>query len=83
MVDFYADWCPPCRNIAPKYAEHSEVVKEYATLVKVNGDKNTESKNACKIEAYPTFIFYKKGEKLHEFAGADFEELKKKIEEYK
>ena len=43
VVDFTAAWCPPCQMIAPKYAELAEVVKDYATLVKVDVDANAET----------------------------------------
>jgi len=83
LVDFTAAWCPPCQMIAPKFAEHAETVKEYATLVKVDVDENADTSAACGINCMPTFQFYKGGEKIHEIQGADWEGLKAKIEELK
>merc|ERR1711959_730941 len=83
VVDFTASWCPPCQMIAPKFAEHAETVAEYAVLVKVDVDENSETSQACGISCMPTFQFYKSGAKVHEIQGADFEGLKAKIEELK
>ena len=83
VVDFTASWCPPCQMIAPKFAELSEQVADYATLVKVDVDENGETSTACGINCMPTFQFYKNGNKVHEIQGADFEGLKSKIEELK
>ena len=83
VVDFTATWCPPCQMIAPKFAELSETVKDYATLVKVDVDANKETSEAVGISCMPTFQFYKGGSKVHEIQGADFEAIKAKIEELK
>lgn len=83
VVDFTATWCPPCQMIAPKFAEHEAIVKDYAELVKVDVDTNEETAQACGIEAMPTFQFYKGGEKVHQIRGADWEGVKAKIEELK
>ena len=83
VVDFTATWCPPCRAIAPKFAELSEKVEGYATLVKVDVDENSATASAAGIQCMPTFQFYKDGEKIYQLEGADFETLAKKIEELK
>ena len=79
-MDFTASWCPPCQAIAPKFAEHAEVVKNYAILVKCDVDDNAETAEACEISCMPTFQFYKGGQKVHEIQGANFEGLKNAIE---
>merc|ERR1711912_78548 len=83
VVDFTASWCPPCQMIKPKFEEHAGVVADYAVLVKVDVDENSETSQAVGITCMPTFQFYKGGNKVHEIQGADFEGLKAKIEELK
>ena len=55
VVDFTATWCPPCQMIAPKFAEHADVVKDYAELVKVDVDENSDTAQDCGITCMPTF----------------------------
>ncbi|KAG8411630.1 hypothetical protein J3458_015692 [Metarhizium acridum] len=64
VVDFYADWCPPCRAIAPKF---SKLADEYASkgqlaFAKVNVDHCKGVAKHYKITAMPTFLFFKDGE---------------------
>ena len=60
IVDFSADWCGPCRNIAPLF---DELAKMYADIqfVKVNVDELPDVSCAAKVRAMPTFILYKGG----------------------
>ena len=83
VVDFTASWCPPCQQIKPKFAEHAVTVADYATLVKVDIDENTETKEANEIESMPTFIFFRNGEQLDKIVGADWDAVVEKIEELK
>lgn len=61
VVDFYADWCGPCRIIAPIMEQLS---KEYAgrvKFVKINTDENQELVNQFGIMSIPTVMFFSKG----------------------
>jgi len=53
VVDFYADWCGPCKRIAPYL--HNEVHKKGVALAKVNVDVNQEASAKYGIQAMPTF----------------------------
>lgn len=50
VVDFTATWCPPCQSIKPMYQEWATKVADHATLVTVDVDVNTETKEAFEIE---------------------------------
>ena len=83
VVDFTAAWCPPCQMIAPKFLELAEQCEEFATLVKVDVDKNKETAEACNIQAMPTFKFYKDQVEIDEVKGANKALLEEKIMQYK
>lgn len=78
VVDFYATWCGPCKEIAPFLDELSNKHTN-VTFIKVNVDKN---KGLCeRIESFPTFEFYENGRKTTTFPGASKDFLKQKLQE--
>jgi len=74
VIDFYADWCGPCKRLAPsleKLAAQKTTVRFY----KVNVDINEETAREQNIEAMPTILFFKDGKKIHQVVGADFAKI--------
>merc|ERR1712170_140821 len=73
FVDFYADWCGPCKGMAPAYKELSELVEKLDNrikVVKINADKNHNTKNKQEIKYYPTLRLYNnKNDKYVAYAG--------------
>ncbi|TGJ82322.1 hypothetical protein E0Z10_g6446 [Xylaria hypoxylon] len=63
-VDFYADWCPPCRAIAPVFSQlaDSHAVKGQLAFAKVNVDHVKDVAGEYGVSAMPTFVFFRKGE---------------------
>ncbi len=57
IVDFYADWCGPCKSIAPVLEELSEQYKEQLVIYKVDTDKETELSSLFAIQSIPTLLF--------------------------
>ena len=69
LVDFYADWCGPCKMMAPVLEELSGEVKGKARIIKVDVDKNPKVSVKYKIQSIPTMMLFKKGEVLWRHAG--------------
>lgn len=65
-VDFYADWCPPCKAIAPVFeslaAKHS--IPGVLAFAKVNVDHVQDVAAAYRVSAMPTFLFFKEGKQV-------------------
>ncbi|KAI0534879.1 thioredoxin-like protein [Xylaria digitata] len=62
-VDFYADWCPPCRAIAPVFSQlaDSHAAKGQLAFAKVNVDHVKDVAGEFGVTAMPTFVFFRKG----------------------
>jgi len=80
FVDFYADWCGPCKMTSPIIEELSEEMKDIS-FTKVNVDENQELAGQYSVFSIPTFIIFKDGKPAHQFVGAMGKE--KFIEEIK
>lgn len=70
FIDFFATWCGPCKNIAPKV---EECAKKYTNVVvlKVDVDECEDIAAKYQISAMPTFIVFQNGSKVESFCGAD------------
>lgn len=69
LVDFYADWCGPCRMTAPIIEELANEEKN-VKFVKVNVDENPDLASQYQIFSIPTFLIFKDGKVVHQFVGA-------------
>ena len=70
LVDFWAEWCGPCRAIAPAL---EEIGAEYAgklTIAKVNIDENPQTPNAYNVRGIPTLVLFKNGQPVSTSIGA-------------
>lgn len=82
LVDFWAEWCGPCRTLGPVLDEVANEIGETATIYKVNVDENSELAQKYGIRGIPTMIFFKDGEAAKTLVGVQpKEEIKKTLEE--
>jgi len=70
LVDFWAEWCAPCKAIAPSLEEISEEMKGKLKVVKVNVDENPTVSQSYSIRSIPALMIFKNGEKVSEKMGA-------------
>ena len=78
VIDFYADWCGPCKTVSPKFTVFS---KEFKNIVfaKVNVDKNCQATEDAEIEAMPTFVLFKDGKIMTKQLGTNTAALQAKL----
>ena len=70
LVDFWAEWCGPCRMIAPALEEISAELDGKVTIVKLNIDENPEAPAKYGVRGIPTMILFKNGEAAATKVGA-------------
>ena len=71
VVDFFADWCGPCKRILPDLTKWAAEHKDVA-FIKVNVDDLPAVQKMCDVEALPTFHFYYSGRLIEQHVGGDF-----------
>ena len=62
LIDFYADWCGPCKTLAPMIKQVKDTVGSKAQVLKIDLDRNQELANALNIQGVPTLMIWQKGE---------------------
>jgi thioredoxin 1 len=69
LVDFWAPWCGPCRMIAPLIDEIADEKAGAVKVGKVNVDDNPQTAAKFRIQAIPTILIFKNGEKKEQITG--------------
>ena len=69
LVDFYADWCPPCKVLGPIINELAEEYEGKALVAKINTELNPALSQHFKIRSIPTIMFVHKGQIVERFQG--------------
>ena len=89
LIDFYADWCGPCKSLVPTLEKFAEENKDTVKVVKINVDESPNLAGAFQVRSIPTLVtikgnqplFYTTGalpkQKLEEFVGFSLQELQK------
>jgi thioredoxin 1 len=70
LVDFWAEWCGPCKMIAPALEEISEELADQVEIIKVDIDANPDAPGKYGVRGIPTMILFKNGEEAAKQVGA-------------
>lgn len=69
VVDFYADWCAPCRKLSPMLEEIARANPDKATFYKVDVDKNGDLMRVFRITGIPHVMFFRNSQTVHSIIG--------------
>ncbi|KAM0296263.1 hypothetical protein HYE67_009051 [Fusarium culmorum] len=78
VADFYADWCGPCKQIAPLYESLAITLSRpnLVTFAKINSDEQAELSQEYSVSTLPTFLVFRDGKEIDKVQGADPNKLK-------
>lgn len=83
LVDFYADWCGPCKMMAPIVHQLADAYNGQMKIGKLNVDNSLDIAQKYRVMSIPTFIFFKDGQALETVVGGmSKSELESKIKEF-
>lgn len=81
LVDFYADWCNPCKMMAPVIEKLAEEFEGRLKVGKCNIDENMQLAQRYRVSSIPTMMVFKEGKSVETYVGAmSAAELKQKLE---
>lgn len=69
LVDFWAEWCGPCRALGPKLEEIAAELKDKVHIVKLNVDENPNIPAKYGVRGIPTMILFKNGQEVDQIVG--------------
>lgn len=69
LVDFYADWCGPCKMLAPILKQVKDDLAENIKIIKIDVDKNQPLASKYQVRGVPTMILFKEGKQLWRQSG--------------
>lgn len=69
LVDFWAEWCVPCRKIAPMLEEIADEMGDKVSVVKLNIDENPETARTYNVMSVPTLMMFKNGQPVRSIVG--------------
>ena len=82
LVDFYADWCGPCKSVAPVIQQIAREYKGKIITVKVDTDKKQDVARKWEIQSIPTLMLFYKGRALMRLSGAHpYANLKRELDQ--
>lgn len=69
LVDFFADWCGPCKMMSPILKEVKDALGDSVSIIKINVDKNQELSAKYQVKGVPTLILFKNGKQAWRQSG--------------
>ena len=69
IVDFYADWCGPCRKLSPIVDEIETELSDKVKFMKINTDENIDKAKEFQVSGLPTLLIFKDGEVVERLVG--------------
>ena len=79
LVDFYADWCGPCKRMSPIVEELAAEFEGKANIFKMNVDDNPDTPAKFAISSIPAILFFKDGKEAGRFIGVNKKETFKQL----
>ena len=70
LVDFWAEWCGPCKMVSPAVSQIAEELKDHLKVGKLNVDENPQTSQAYQIMSIPSLKIFKGGKIIGELVGA-------------
>jgi thioredoxin 1 len=83
LVDFFAEWCGPCKTMAPVLKELKTRVGSKATIIKMDVDKNPHTASRYQVQGVPTLMLFKEGKLVWRQSGVtSAQQLQQVIDQY-